>query len=822
MRSPTTQRMSESIAQPNNGAPLAATSQAEEITKLKRDIEVLKEEKESALQRACSRHTEMMHAYRRAERSERALERESAEREGERMRASTLVISYKTTIEILQSMVQSQTVHSDAATQASEAASAQQKESTAQAELSAQMTIQNDVNAHIAQAKYEVEQVYKQRLANITEQITKNLEDKTEKQLSRLQELLQSANKENDSLRKQLQQAKKTAERHKSQATQLSAQREGIQSSPVAAGIHAGFSLPSLRSEAQMKETPRKRTKRDSSGYVATIGLTHDRADGCSNVSHSIPEQQSGGCNSMSNSPAATYGQRMPGLSRQQPVTPTRQSKLPDKHQTTNMHGSPFHTPRLQTQLSNMRIQQAQTQSDFLPFLQQMNAGRSNLGLCHLGPNEAMPYFNNHMARMDIQPPVTQAPSFRDLRPMQQQQAAGNHTFGQEGVQAGFQSLSLPASTATEQQLFASITAPITLPSQRNGIQQIQFLHNQQQQQISHGTIHGGYGQHQPNLMPFLTSSCDTDMSCSLPNDLPRATSASFDMSGRIGDAATSPLFSPQLRTNDSQLFSDVTHGDLNGSQPTDHNHVSDWGFTVMSSGCEFPDIASGNFQLDDIDFSDFLKDTSIDGFTEAAGTSKVSPGFVAPNGVRSDVINQQDGHSAALQQSIQQPSLDNGQSSNNAGFFPMGIDPLPDVDTLAPLPGINSVPSSLAISPHPTTARKHPVSALQARPASAVPGLSTPVQATPILPVCLHCHANWWNGTCDLNEPCQNCVSSGTACERPRCVNFAEGTCVNARCARVHEGDVRFVAVVDRPKALKRAVKKEERRLSPLEMAGQ
>lgn len=100
--------------------------------------------------------------------------------------------------------------------------------------------------------------------------------------------------------------------------------------------------------------------------------------------------------------------------------------------------------------------------------------------------------------------------------------------------------------------------------------------------------------------------------------------------------------------------------------------------------------------------------------------------------------------------------------------------------------------------------------------PAQASPTLDPPLQD---FPVCVRCHEKWWNETCDADEPCQNCVHSGKACERPKC-HLHPGTCTSNRCSRVHEGDTRFRHVVARPKTLKREGGKSDAAVSPVELA--
>ncbi|KAF1343754.1 hypothetical protein EJ07DRAFT_160660 [Lizonia empirigonia] len=144
-------------------------------------------------------------------------------------------------------------------------------------------------------------------------------------------------------------------------------------------------------------------------------------------------------------------------------------------------------------------------------------------------------------------------------------------------------------------------------------------------------------------------------------------------------------------------------------------------------------------------------------------------------------------------------------------------------------IPPALDTPSSPAfqptIQPSPSTTPSH------SPQAPSTPSITTrnarsfhkihPRPHRPVIAVCLHCHQNWWNESCDAGEPCFNCMGSHTACERPQCLSFAAGTCTTARCARVHEGDA-YRNVVVKPKTLKRVGKKGEQKISPSVLAYQ
>jgi hypothetical protein len=108
-----------------------------------------------------------------------------------------------------------------------------------------------------------------------------------------------------------------------------------------------------------------------------------------------------------------------------------------------------------------------------------------------------------------------------------------------------------------------------------------------------------------------------------------------------------------------------------------------------------------------------------------------------------------------------------------------------------------------------------------QQPPAPAFPSTTTTTTTTnpsiPLIPVCLSCHTNWWNSSCDAGASCANCAISGTRCERIRCLNWGAGTCIDAKCRRVHEGHA-WPRDVERPKTLRRKGRKSESVLSPVE----
>jgi hypothetical protein len=83
----------------------------------------------------------------------------------------------------------------------------------------------------------------------------------------------------------------------------------------------------------------------------------------------------------------------------------------------------------------------------------------------------------------------------------------------------------------------------------------------------------------------------------------------------------------------------------------------------------------------------------------------------------------------------------------------------------------------------------------------------------------CLRCTENWWDKSCDSGEPCSNCevdTMSKRECIRPKCENFATGTCIKgAACKRAHEDD-RYDHVESYKKTLKRTGRMRDSAVAP------
>ncbi|KAF2262958.1 hypothetical protein CC78DRAFT_605064, partial [Lojkania enalia] len=94
--------------------------------------------------------------------------------------------------------------------------------------------------------------------------------------------------------------------------------------------------------------------------------------------------------------------------------------------------------------------------------------------------------------------------------------------------------------------------------------------------------------------------------------------------------------------------------------------------------------------------------------------------------------------------------------------------------------------------------------------PASSVPAARSVI--------CVNCHANWWEHTCDQVEPCGNCVVEGKHCARPKCKDFAMGACPLAKrsCKRAHEDDG-FGSLEEYKKDMRRKMPRKAAKTAPV-----
>ncbi|KAF2123063.1 hypothetical protein BDV96DRAFT_561909 [Lophiotrema nucula] len=157
---------------------------------------------------------------------------------------------------------------------------------------------------------------------------------------------------------------------------------------------------------------------------------------------------------------------------------------------------------------------------------------------------------------------------------------------------------------------------------------------------------------------------------------------------------------------------------------------------------------------------------------------------------------------------------------------------PLPQPQQLPPtLPGhIPSIPTQHPVQQQPYMQERRQPRLQPQLPSSPPPAnshyASTPSSSSENLPTqrvvpCVPCHRNWWNDDCDNGgddgETCENCHANNTKCERPKCDNFAAGTCPKkTKCKRVHKDDHYEIVTTEYKKELKRKMPKREAEDSP------
>ncbi|KAF2628582.1 hypothetical protein BU25DRAFT_467310 [Macroventuria anomochaeta] len=840
------QILSAVILNPVNTLQTAAMSQIEEIAELKRLNQELRAEKEAAVKRAARRHKDMMHANRRAERAEQALRNEALERQDDKTKASTLFCSYKETIKYLElgvAQAQCSGLYDErfqamqTANAGLEAALAQQKEATAHLQTSAEETVQKlqvKFEADKTQTRKQADQDCEKRLAEMKKQMSEVFSRKSQAAMEKIQTAQQSSQAENESLKQQLQQALQMVEWHKTQAQQQTAQRGGLQGSQMAAGIHAGFPLP-RQSPVQVKEAPNKRRRLDSMG----------------NSGVPTPDRQRSRENSMgSSAPATTPKRKAPGTSRehaqssQQPVTPTRQSTTSRQHQHLNTHASPlqpFQQPQSPAQASLLHTQSAlRRQQLFQKFFQQLNASRVKAKYPQLSPQEALPAFNNFMARAANQQPSSPMPSHDGHQPTLQQFVSMGRTLSQEtGTQAELRSPFLPVSPPFGQQTFASFTVQSPLSNRKIGsvsVQQIQSSH--EQPQVQRETRQGNLpspaisSQGLDSLMPTLTAGHNADSSAMFFNDAVRTQATPQQTNSGAEDMDLAAQLSSQLQDAGMYPSPEDSEGARVMGGSSDQAQVHDWTSPTPKHEGQSYSVGSGRPSFGNINFQNFGSNFSLDGFPATTGASFPPKAFAQTSEELSNGWNHLQAHrnvpqQAPLQHAINPALLFNSDTQGPIGDLfdaqgPSNSQPTFHQRLSSEAPTMPNLASSQPAPNHPPTSRKRPAPPSSGRSTPAPSARSTPAPSGSPLAVCLHCHENWWNETCDAREPCLNCIGSQKACERPRCLSFTMGTCTSARCPRVHEGEMRYGNTIFKPKTLKRIGKKDERKPSPSELARQ
>ena len=855
-----------SVANPTATADDVVTtmSQDEEIAELRHLNEALKFEKEAAVKRAARRFKDMMHANRRAERAEQAYKKEALERQDDQAKASTLFVDYKQTIKVLETnLMQAQRAGPDVeqfqamqATNAElEAALAQQKESATQLQARANQTIQElhgRIETDNAQIRNNVEQCFERRLVAAKKQIQDDALRKAREMTSQFQEAHQMCETENETLKQQLREISEMMKWYGNQMQQQIAQRLGFQGLHTSAGVHAGFPSRPQNSSVQPQGTANKRRKLNSEGYVAIGKAVNHQANSDSAAGPPTSDRrQERGKSIRSNLSTATPkrkaqhsigGQAQPS----QPATPIRLPKTPRRHQHSSMHISPLQPepqPYAQSQTSSPQAQSAFRRLKlFNSFYQQLNSNRLGAGLAPITPQEAEPNFNTYMAKLANQQASTLWPTSLGNLPTLHHTTSAEHTHGQgQNTQLGPQPPLLPEATQFSQQTTAcpnpqsppsnwTVGAPhahrkLSSQEQRQPLQNHAFQSNLRSPTVS--------VQSADSLSPVLKASQNADSSMIYSNNemnvqatSPQPSNASKE--GRNLSAQPSMQLGVDMYPSPEDLENPQAIG---GS--SNYPRLHSWGSLTPKDGSDSFDTGKGQPPFGNIDSLTFGNSFSFNNSSTLNSTSMLSTDPERTCHDYSNGWNGQQAHCSFSQQAIQHHHIDPTLLSHGNTKVLAGQ----ELNTQAPsnsqttsldclssrTPTVASFSSSQATPSHPSTSRKRPAAPSSARPTPAPSARSTPTPEGPLLTVCIHCHENWWNNTCDVGEPCQNCIEAHKACERPGChMERDTGTCAIARCLRIHRGDMRYRNVVPKPKTLRRSGKKDERKPSPVELARQ
>lgn len=268
--------MTAALAFDNPAVPPASTiSPTDKTAGLERQITALKVEVKNAQKRAAERYKQMLHATRHAERTEQALQKEMEDKLDSETKAVKAFQGLKQRITDLEHENAQEQRSARTFNQLQELESAknrlrvkltQEKKAFAEVQHALkQMSSksQEDKEKLKIQSKDAYDKALTERQKQWKEESARQLAAATYKQAQEL-ELTQ---KENEHLKQQLQKSQQALEWHKVQLQQQSAQRIGVQTSPMIAGTRAGFPLPTQQTPAQVTHQ-RKRRWLHSTGYV--------------------------------------------------------------------------------------------------------------------------------------------------------------------------------------------------------------------------------------------------------------------------------------------------------------------------------------------------------------------------------------------------------------------------------------------------------------------------------------------------------------------------------------------------------------------------
>ena len=793
------------------------------------------------MKRAAMRFKDKTHANRRAERAEQLYKKEALERQDDQAKATALFANYNQTISALKaSLLRAQQARPSgeqsygmqAAKAELGAAIAQQKETTAQLQASANQRLQemqSRIEGDKAQISKDAEQYYQRSLEEAKKKIEDDTLHKSKGKISQLQAQYQS---EIATLRQQLQEKEAMINWYRGQMQQQTTLRASAQGTQVNAGIHAGIPLPTQEHSIQPQALAYKRARHNSDRYVFTIDIRNHQANINSNASLPTPEKRRERENSMRSivSPATPMRKAQTAARKQaqpsrHPVTPTRQTTTPRQHQPSNTQESPFQQfHQSQFQLSPLPPHlrgsaNGERERLFANFLQQYNIQRANRGQAPCSSAEGTSAFRQWLTlRANQQSPARLNGDAAHCSMPLHNEISGQGLGQMSGMNRGLDS-SVCQQTMTPFNKSSFSANQATAVTHAQQFHQASLQQRQQQprpnnnifSQSSAGSSEGlnnmwpvstnGF-----NVTPSATSSCEsTNVQATLQQ-------------GNIGglDAHLAAQMSSQLQSTGIYPSPEDSEGRTEGSQCGGHTQA--WDSPASRPGNESFGMSNDRLPFGRIDSHTFGDNFSFNSFPTLGSTPPLptAPGQI--NQQYSDewesAQNRGNFPSKTTQNHLVDPASQASSNSQSAPFQQRFVSETPTVASFS---------SSQAAPTNPSTSRKCPAPPLSTRSTPIPSGRSTPTPAGSLLTVCLHCHENWWNDTCDAGEPCQNCIGAHKLCERPGChVERENGMCNVLRCPRIHKRDIRYRNMVLKPKTLKRHGKKDERQSSPVEMMRQ
>lgn len=511
----------------------------------------------------------------------------------------------------------------------------------------------------------------------------------------------------------------------------------------------------------------------------------------------------------------------------QNPATPTRLSQGLKANSNTTQPVQQAQA-EAQKQAILMEAQRTSNLQRFQDFMSRAHTSRRNAGQAQLNIAQLWQVFSQQLAQEWGQQP---SPSISG-QDSSQANASGNfamiQTLPQGGrrfaVKSPFQTPSKPLTQQASQSL--STQSPLSnMAIELRAANRMPTLQPYQQSPYSYEQNYmqsPAMSNLSYNPMLTLTAGYNANSPTTSLADVSFGQAKTQELLPRGNDLDLSTGFSVQFQDNDLYPSPpEDLQGTQNAIESSNVMEIPGWASPALGHENEILEGAAET-TFGNIDFQ--MAGNEIADASFSALTNNSTPSFLAHSEAVSQPSYRQKDPNHPKQHGFQQTAVDSAgaaQPTNGSTNLVYHSYALYDARS-APPQRLQSEPASVTTArssysssdtapARSTVARKRPVAA--PTPSTRSPTIAAGAQD---FPVCLHCHERWWNETCDNGEPCQNCSSSGTSCERPEC-HQERGTCTNARCSRVHEGDARFRYVVSRPKPLRRKGKMGDRVDSPV-----